>query len=332
MKKLSLYVFLVLMFFLTTSANSKQQCKGTNSSKWTNCIGFEKIKSPSDILILKGYYVGEYQNGKYDGWGVVDYDDYHTYIGQFKNGNYQGKGIMVDPIAKDGKIYRGIWQDGELIEDHGISLLPQCEVGDEQWTNCQGYQEDPESGDEYIGEFINDKAFGEGTRTINSGKYSGHKYVGEFKEGEVEGLGIYFSTGKIFHVGQFKNHKINGLGKMSSPGKYKYIGQLEDNQKNGLGIYIWENLDGFVGVTYFGEWKDDDHHGQGTIIFPDGEKYVGQWINGWAEGKGVVSHPDGGRYVGELKEGRWHGQGTYISASGEIKKGIWENGKLVKPN
>jgi len=34
------------------------------------------------------------------------------------------------------------------------------------------------------------------------------------------------------------------------------------------------------GTKYAGQFKNDDYHGQGTLILPTGEKYVGEWKNG----------------------------------------------------
>ena len=49
--------------------------------------------------------------------------------------------------------------------------------------------------------------------------------------------------------------------------------------------------------------------GEGTYIYPGGEKYVGGW-----------------------KDGKFHGEGTLTYVNGVIEKGIWENDELVEPN
>jgi hypothetical protein len=33
------------------------------------------------------------------------------------------------------------------------------------------------------------------------------------------------------------------------------------------------------GTKYAGQFKNDDYHGQGTLILPTGEKYAGEWKN-----------------------------------------------------
>ena len=48
MKKLSLYIFLVLFFCNTLKAESSlPECKGDNYKSWTNCLGNQKL--PNEI-------------------------------------------------------------------------------------------------------------------------------------------------------------------------------------------------------------------------------------------------------------------------------------------
>jgi hypothetical protein len=90
------------------------------------------------------------------------------------------------------------------------------------------------------------------------------------------------------------------------------------------------------GNKYVGEWKDNKHHGQGTLTWSDGSKYVGEWKDGKHHGQGTLTFASGefagDKYVGEYKDGKRHGQGTYTQADGTVDKGIWESGELVKPN
>ena len=58
MKKLSLYVFLVLFFCnIGWTESSLPECKGSDSEQWTNCHGTETWENGRT-------YVGEFKNGK----------------------------------------------------------------------------------------------------------------------------------------------------------------------------------------------------------------------------------------------------------------------------
>lgn len=72
-----------------------------------------------------------------------------------------------------------------------------CENG--QGTSTYG-------GNKYVGEFKNGKMEGQGTYTFANGD----KYVGEFKDGKMEGQGTYTYVNGSKDVGEFKNGKFVG--------------------------------------------------------------------------------------------------------------------------
>ena len=65
--------------------------------------------------------------------------------------------------------------------------LPPCPGSWDQstWTNCQGTLTAPH-GDQYVGEFKDDRFHGQGTFTYAGGET---KYVGAFKDGKSKGKG-----------------------------------------------------------------------------------------------------------------------------------------------
>ena len=102
-------------------------------------------------------------------------------------------------------------------------------------------------------------------------------------------------------------------------------------QRHGKGFSkVYE--DGSLFLTYFGKFKDDTAHGKGTKIWSDGTKYFGEYKDGIRHGQGTYTWADGRQYVGEFKDGTQQGQGTFTGTDGTVKKGLWENGKLVEPN
>ena len=73
--------------------------------------------------------------------------------------------------------------------------------------------------------------------------------------------------------------------------------------------------------------REEYGNGQGTYIYPNGEKYVGDWKNGKYHGHGTFTYPDGNMYVGEFKDGLKNGQGTFTYPGGEKYEGEWKDGK-----
>jgi Caspase domain/MORN repeat len=72
---------------------------------------------------------------------------------------------------------------------------------------------------------------------------------------------------------------------------------------NGYGTF---RFNGDVGV-YIGQFKNGKQQGQGTFVFPSGEKYEGGWVNGSQTGLA-----------------------TFYWADGRSQKGDWKDGELVR--
>ena len=72
--------------------------------------------------------------------------------------------------------------------------------------------------------------------------------------------------------------------------------------------------------------REEYGNGQGTYIYPNGEKYEGDWKNGKYHGHGTFTYPDGNMYVGEFKDGLKNGQGTLTSPYGEKYEGKFKDG------
>jgi hypothetical protein len=180
----------------------------------------------------------------------------------------------------------------------GHSQLPPCQGSDvKSWNMCQG------------GFTFDD----------------GNKYVGEFKDGEINGHGtIIFAGGDKYH-GEFKNRAITGRGTYSFKGGNQYVGEFINGQRNGRGTFTFAS-----GDEYVGEWKDNFQSGQGTATFVNGNKYVGEYKGGKRNGYGTLTYADGRKYVGEWKDGLRDGQGTLAYADGRTETGTWRADTYVK--
>jgi hypothetical protein len=110
-------------------------------------------------------------------------------------------------------------------------------------------------------------------------------------------------------------------GTISSEG-VTYVGEVRNGQPHGQGTLTWAS-----GAEYVGEFKDGKMHGQGIFTFPDGSQFIGKYQNNKGNGQGTLLKVDGTKYVGEWKDGKPHGQGTTTYPSGRIfYSGEWVNG------
>ena len=104
MKKLSLYIFLVLMLCNTVQALPK--CESDILVEWTNCQG-------TWVLPDNEKYLGEFKDGKFHGQGTYTWSNGSRYIGEFKDSKMHGQGSYT---WADGTVEKGIWKNDKLIE------------------------------------------------------------------------------------------------------------------------------------------------------------------------------------------------------------------------
>lgn len=70
----------------------------------------------------------------------------------------------------------------------------------------------------------------------------------------------------------------------------------------------------------------DCRDGQGSYVWPDGQRYAGAFRRGLRHGQGTFTWPDGRKYVGGWREGRPSGLGTRIYADGSFLVGYFDKG------
>jgi len=116
----------------------------------------------------------------------------------------------------------------------------------------------------------------------------------------------------------------HGTGKYyDENGKLSYIGEWKNDNQHGQGKYIYED-----DTFYEGEFKDNNFNGQGTMLYSDGicSHYEGEWENDMQHGQGTMFYSDGrrSRYEGEWKNHKRHGQGTMFYSDGSRYEGEWK--------
>jgi hypothetical protein len=182
-------------------------------------------------------YIGEWQNNKPHGYGLL------TYAGGFQRRGLWKNGMFIEDV--NGARYQGKWRNNKA---HGWGKIT--------------YGED---GDTYEGEFKYDKKHGKGTYTFKNGD----TYNGDWKDDQMHGHGILKYHDGDTYDGHWKDHNRHGFGKMiNSSGNIYYEGMWENHKKHGTGTYTFKN-----GDTYNGDWKDDQMHGHGILKYQKGDTY-----------------------------------------------------------
>lgn len=110
-------------------------------------------------------------------------------------------------------------------------------------------------------------------------------------------------------------------------------GCIEGNCTNGQGTYVWPN-----GDKYVGEWQHGKRHGKGMLVWPDGDRYVGEWVYDRSSCQGTYHFPATAKQyftdfrdrvsedLGCIKGDCLNGYGTYTWPSGAQYVGYFENG------
>ena len=108
----------------------------------------------------------------------------------------------------------------------------------------------------------------------------GNKYVGEFKDNNLNGKGtFYFLADDEFkgdiYVGEFKDDKLYGNGTYTFANGDKYVGEFKDDRFDGKGAFTRAN-----GDKYVGEFKDGKLNGKSTVTTTDGRTFENIFENG----------------------------------------------------
>lgn len=174
--------------------------KGNPHGKCT--LTFSAVKQP---ILANAKYVGDWINGKKNGYGVEVYGS--------------------------GDIYEGDWLENER-SGHGVEKHITGDVFDGDWLNNDKVKGTYISGDKsivYTGEFKNHQPHGIGKRVIDGNV----TYVGEFVDGFKHGKGVQVISSpgnEQTYEGEFKDDKIHGKGKLVfSSGDIVYEGNFVKN-------------------------------------------------------------------------------------------------------
>jgi len=166
---------------------------------------------------------------------------------------------------------------------------------------------------------------------------SGAKYIGNFRNGEIHGVGVCYYTDNSKYSGEWKNRYPDGKGTKTYADGTKRTGQWKkgkpvDEQGKILEEYIAakkeEQQDDGTNIQS-GCLSGDCKNGSGVFAYPDGSKYEGRFKNNKFDGNGTFYFANSDKYVGEFKENFPHGAGARYHPDGTVENGEWREGEFI---
>ncbi len=158
----------------------------------------------------------------------------------------------------------------------------------------------------------------------------GSRYIGQFKNGKLEGVGTRrYQDGSVFQ-GHWSNGFPNGDGVQYFADGTTIAGNWIDGRYTGKNTAEFSDkgsLNDSYGTT--GCINGDCFNGDGVFVFSSGAIYIGSFRNGEIHGIGLCMYPDGSKYQGEWQHRFPEGKGTMTYTDGSIRNGYWKKGQQV---
>lgn len=249
----------------------------------------------------------------------------YTYIGQVENGVRSGFGTLVN-LYQD-TIYKGIWKDDMPYQGQYY----QFNYENKCFGNCEN---------------------GVGLKITNTDCV----YRGEFKDGKWQGKGEYIFTPSYndrnnnYMTSTFtnglegadrKNFTLNAIKTENNiliinkfyNGTIIFYSKKEDEDGYHKVVRLFNN-----GQIFSGYVSDNENMKKGTTYFQNGNIYIGNSIKSGGDlvGEGLkIELNNNGTYnilSGQFINGSLNGIGSITYSNGQIKEGLFENGKFVKSN
>ena len=169
---------------------------------------------------------------------------------------------------------------------------------------------------------------GKGTYVLSDGSV----YVGDFKMGEIHGVGVcYYQDGSRYR-GEWAHRLPHGKGSRYFPNGQKRTGHWKRGVPVGAdgrfeSLANQESYLASIVKIQTGCLQGNCQNGKGTYAYSDGSRYEGYFFRGKPGGQGTFYYPNGDRYVGQMFRGLRHGSGQLYHENGKINKGPWEHGE-----
>src|SRR5262249_14676113 len=101
------------------------------------------------------------------------------------------------------------------------------------------------------------------------------EFRGFMKDGRPDGHGSYRDATDLSYVGEWKNGVMEGRGTLTLPNGDEYTGQFRGGKANGIGRYV-----DFTGESFEGRFVEGRRDGLGTTTLPSGNSYRSTWTAG----------------------------------------------------
>jgi len=182
------------------------------------------------------------------------------------------------------------------------------------------------NGDWYDGEWVQNKAQGQGTFSTKQSVYKGG-WNDDLKQGYGEEK---YAEMNCFYVGNFRQGYRHGQGKITFPDANEYEGEFVSGNQEGFGTFRWKSKskEGQC-PQYTGEWSENNMHGQGRYEWPDGNSYDGHYNTNFKEGQGTFISKNGQRMTCIWKDGKPNGPVVFKGPKYEAPPSIWLEGVMI---
>ena len=107
-----------------------------------------------------------------------------------------------------------------------------------------------------------------------------------------------------------------------------WSGGCIDGKASGEGRLVVRFSDGEE-ANYEGSMRAGKMHGQGTYIYPSGNRFEGGWRDSEPHGHMTYFYTDGSRGMGEWRHGKMHGYMIFTWADGTLMICEYRDGKSV---
>lgn len=251
-------------------------------------------------------YIGEFQNGAFNGTGTNYFGCDYLASGSFEDGELNG--MLIGYVFEDGepkKHLRGVVNKKEesftgiCYNADGSYRIGTINVDDE-WDGIS--VEIKKDGTQEV--YRNDD---NGEKNITSQLWednSGNKHIGTKKNGGIDGYGLRI----------YKNNEI-------------YIGNFSEGQTDGMGLCYYPDSNFFS----YGENKNGHSEGHVMYFWPSRCYYDGMAENGKLNGEGTIYYMDGGTKGGTWKDDSlYSGKILSVQKDGSVAVTVYENGKVKK--